>query len=300
MRNKESEASCRAELTGNEIIHVDCVDHVYPDGTMSLDGICFSVNPGEIVAICGPNGSGKTTLLEHLVGILTPKKGRIMMFGKRLEKKSYKKVRRVVGLIFQNSDDQLFSPTVMDDVMFGPRNLGLSKEEAYQKAYDALKTVFGKFPKHLADKIPHYLSGGEKKLVAIAGILAMEPKAIVADEITANLDPYHGRLVENILIKMKEELDISVVFATHDLNMALRLADRVCLIDKGAIIKEGTPKEIFLDDDILKLDLEIPQILRIYRNLKQFFSDIAEDTIPRTVNQLNKLINRLLKTNNLS
>jgi len=290
-----SEIICRKELSGKEIIHVDCVDHIYPDGTMSLEGLCFSVNPGEIIAICGPNGSGKTTLLEHLVGILTPKNGRIIMFGKELKKKRYKEIRKKVGLIFQNSDDQLFAPTVLDDVMFGPRNLGFSKEESYQKAYKALETVFGKIPEGLIDKIPHYLSGGEKKLVAIAGILAMEPKAIVADEITANLDPHHCELIEKVLIKLKEELNISIVFATHDLDMALRLADRVCLINRGAIIKEGTPEEIFSDESIQELDLKIPHVLRVYNHLSNLFPAFKQKQIPRSIDELNGLINKILK-----
>jgi cobalt/nickel transport system ATP-binding protein len=290
-----SEGICRKELTGKEIIHVDCVDHIYPDGTMSLEGVCFSVNPGEIVAICGPNGSGKTTLLEHLVGILTPKKGRIIMFGKVLKRKNYKEIRKKVGFIFQNSDDQLFAPTVMDDVMFGPRNLGFTREESYNKAYNALETVFGEFPEDLIDKIPHYLSGGEKKLVAIAGILAIEPKAIVADEITANLDPYHCGLVERVLIKLKKELDISVVFATHNLDMALRLADRICLIDKGAIIKEGNPEDILMDESIHDLDLEVPNILNVYNYLSKLFPNLRTKSIPRKVEDLNKLIGDLLK-----
>lgn len=288
-----SEIVCRTELTGNEIIHVDCIDHTYPDGTISLEGLCFSVQPGEIVAICGPNGSGKTTLLEHLVGILTPKNGRILMFGKELKKKRYRDVRKKVGFIFQNSDDQLFAPTVMDDVMFGPRNLGFSKEESYKKAYNALETVFGEFPKDLFDKIPHYLSGGEKKLVSIAGVLAMGPKAIVADEITANLDPYHCELIEKVFIKLKEELNITVVFATHDLDMALRLADRVCLMDKGKILREGPSEEIFLDESIKELDLQVPHILSVYNHLCQRFPHFMQKPIPRNIDDLKELMNEL-------
>jgi cobalt/nickel transport system ATP-binding protein len=288
-------AECKVELTGDEILHVDCVDHIYPDGSMGLDGICFSVHPKEIVALCGPNGSGKTTLLEHLVGILTPNKGRIVMFGKNLEKKRYKEIRKVVGFIFQHSDEQLFAPTVIDDVMFGPRNLGLSKEEAYKRAYNSLETVFGEYPKEIVSKIPHYLSGGEKKLVSIAGILAMEPKVIVADEITANLDPFHSRIIENVLKKMRDELNISIVFATHDLDMALRLADRVCIIYKGNVIMEGTTTEIFADNRILELDLEIPQIITIYQNLIKILPELKNKTIPRTVEEFNLIINEMIK-----
>jgi cobalt/nickel transport system ATP-binding protein len=150
--------------------------------------------------------------------------------------------------------------------------------------------VFGEFPEKLIHRIPHYLSGGEKKLVAIAGILAMEPKAIVADEITANLDPFHSQLIERVLIKMKEELNISIVFATHNLDMALRLADRVCIINQGAIIMEGTPEEILMKDDILKLDLEIPHVLNTYKFLLNRFPNMKNSSIPRTVDQLNSFI----------
>jgi cobalt/nickel transport system ATP-binding protein len=286
-------AECRTELTGDEIIHVDCVDHIYPDGSMGLEGICFSIHPKEIVALCGPNGSGKTTLLEHLVGILTPKKGRIVMFGKKLEKKRYKEIRRVVGFIFQHSDEQLFAPTVIDDVMFGPRNLGLSRDEAYKRAYASLETVFGEYPEKIVSKIPHYLSSGEKKLVAIAGILAMEPKVIVADEITANLDPFHSRIIENVLKKMRDEMNISIVFATHDLDMALRLADRVCIIDKGNVIMEGTSTEIFADNRIIELDLEIPQVVAIFQNLTKLLPELKDKPIPHTVEEFNLIINEI-------
>src|SRR5512136_1303715 len=222
------------------IVHVDCVSHRYPDGTEGIHNMCFSVYPKEIVALCGPNGAGKSTLIEHINGLMMPDKGRVRIFGMEIDKKNVSTIRKMVGLVFQDADSQLFSPTVMDDVMFGPLNLGLAPEEARKRAEWALGIVGMKE----TSKIPHYLSGGQKRLVAIAGVLAMQPRILVADEPTGDLDPSNAKRIEELLRSLRDEHGISVVVALHDLDMAARLADRICIVKNGSIIAEGSPREV--------------------------------------------------------
>jgi len=248
----------------NAIVHVDCVTHKYPDGTEGIHKMCFRVYPKEIVALCGPNGAGKSTLIEHLNGLMMPDVGRVRIFGKDIDKRNVSDIRKLVGLVFQDPDSQLFSPTVLEDVMFGPVNLGLSPEDARKRAEWALGVVGMKETR----KIPHYLSGGQKRLVAIAGILAMEPRILVADEPTGDLDPSNSRRVEEVLRSLKERHGISVVIALHDMDMAARLADRICVVRDGGILAEGRPEEILYDEALLaSAGLEMPTVARLFKDL---------------------------------
>jgi cobalt/nickel transport system ATP-binding protein len=282
MAKKEFCTACHD--VGNAIIHVDCVTHRYPDGTEGIHNMCFSVYPEEIVALCGPNGAGKSTLLEHLNGLMIPDVGRIRVLGKDVDKNSISSVRKLVGLVFQDADAQLFSPTVMDDVMFGPLNLGLSVEEAKERARWALDIV------GITDtgKIPHNLSGGQKRLVAIAGVLAMKPKILVVDEPTGDLDPSNARKIENLLRSLKAEHGISVVIALHDIDMAARLADRVCIVKNGMIIAEGTPKDVLYNELLLEsAGLQLPTVARIFKSMG--FESVTEDR-PLTIERLTRLM----------
>jgi len=246
------------------IVHVDCVSHRYPDGTEGIHKMCFSVYPKEIVTLCGPNGAGKSTLIEHLNGLMVPDKGRIQVFGMEIDKKNLSAIRKLVGLVFQDADSQLFSPTVMDDVMFGPLNLGLTVEEARKRAEWALDIVGMKE----TNKIPHYLSGGQKRLVAIAGILAMKPRILVVDEPMGDLDPSNARRIEEILRSLRDEHGISVVIALHDMDMAARLADRVCIVRGGSVIAEGKPEDILYDERLLQsAGLEMPMVAKLFKDL---------------------------------
>jgi cobalt/nickel transport system ATP-binding protein len=245
-----------------EIIHVDCASHSYPDGSVGIHDMCFHVLQNEIVAICGPNGSGKSTLIEHLNGLLTPSQGKILVRGRMLPVGERSDLWRVVGVVFQQSDDQLFAPTVLDDVMFGLLNMGLGREEARERAMQALEAVGGA---HLERKIPNYLSGGEKRLVAIAGILAMRPQVIALDEPTSDLDPLHSMTIERLIVGLKEEFGIGVVVATHDLDFAARIADRICLVKNGSVFAEGPPAEVFYDEDLIQeAGLKLPSGIQIY------------------------------------
>ncbi len=262
-----SEAVCDKCPPGGEdaIVHVDCVTHRYPDGTEGIHNMCFRVFPREIVALCGPNGAGKSTLIEHINGLMMPDVGRVRVFGKDIDKRSVGEIRKLVGLVFQNADSQLFSPTVLEDVMFGPLNLGLPPVEARKVAERALAVVG--MSEH-ASKIPHYLSGGQQRLVAIAGVLAMEPKILVVDEPTGDLDPSNALRIERLLRSLRDEHGMSVVIALHDMDMAARLADRICIVRNGSVIAEGKPEEILYDEALLtSAGLELPAAARMYKDL---------------------------------
>lgn len=243
------------------IIHVDCASHRYPDGTMGIHDMCFSVCHHEIVALCGGNGSGKSTLLEHLNGLLEPSEGNVYFMGKPC-REIRKEVWKYVGLVFQRPEDQLFAPTVLDDVMFGPVNMGMSEDEARHAAIEALEQVGAA---RLAPRMPDYLSSGEKRLAAIAGVLVMKPVVICMDEPTADLDDFHRRRIEELIIRLRDAAGISLVIATHDTDMACRIADRVCIIRQGSIMADGSPRDIFYDRELLaNAGLEPPEVVRIY------------------------------------
>jgi cobalt/nickel transport system ATP-binding protein len=268
------------------IVHVDCVSHRYPDGTEGIHNMCFSVYPKEIVTLCGPNGAGKSTLIEHINGLMMPDKGRIRVFGMDIDKKNVSAIRKLVGLVFQDADSQLFSPTVMDDVMFGPLNLGLTVEEARKRAEWALDVVGMKE----TNKIPHYLSGGQKRLVAIAGILAMKPQILVVDEPTGDLDPSNAKRIEDILRSLRDEHGISVVIALHDMDMAARLADRVCIVRGGSVIAEGKPEDILYDEKLLQsAGLEMPMVAKLFTDLELESKGVKR---PLSLEQLTPLIKK--------
>ena len=268
-----------------ELLHVDCASHVYPDGTRGIHELCFRVYEGEIVALCGPNGAGKSTLIEHLNGLLQPSSGRVTVLGKETGGKGGAELWRFVGVVFQRSDDQLFAPTVLDDVMFGPLNLGLPKDQATRRARDALAAVGAP---DLEAKMPAYLSGGQKRLVAIAGILAMDPLIIAFDEPTSDLDPVHGAVIEGIIRDLRDRRGKSVVLATHDLDLASRIAERVCLVKGGSLIADGSPREIFYNQDLLKAaGLLEPAPVRFFRDLCREYGIETTDR-PLTLEEISR------------
>jgi cobalt/nickel transport system ATP-binding protein len=261
-RDLQAASACPILDPQREIIHVDCASHMYPDGSVGIHDMCFHVLKDEIVAICGPNGSGKSTLIEHLNGLLTPSDGKILVRGRAITGDEDSSLWKVVGVVFQEADDQLFAPTVLDDVMFGPLNLRLSRDEARERAVRALEAVGGS---HLAHKLPNYLSGGEKRLIAIAGIAAIMPQVIAFDEPTSDLDPVNSEAVERLIVRLKEEFGIGVVIATHDLDLAARIADRICLVKRGSVFAEGPPDEIFYDRDLIReAGLKLPSGIQLY------------------------------------
>lgn len=236
----------------HHIVEANNLHFVYPDGTAGLNGVSFRITHGESVALVGENGAGKSTLLLHMNGYLTSAQGAIRIGDCLVSSKTLDYVRRSVGMVFQNSDDQLFMPTVFDDVAFGPINLGLEKEEVEHKVLQALETVGAA---HLRKRPPYQLSQGEKRAVAIATVLAMSPDILVMDEPTSSLDPKSRKRLIELLKTFKH----TKIIATHDLDMAMDLCERTIVLHKGKITADGPTVKLFQDEELLHLSsLEKP------------------------------------------
>ncbi len=236
-----------------KIIEIANLKFTYPDGTVALKGINLDIEEGESVAIVGPNGSGKSTLLLQLNGILRGE-GTIRIRSLLLEEKNLRRIRSLVGMVFQDPDDQLFSPTVFDDVAFGPMNMGLSQEEVRRKVKEALEEVeltgFG-------HRSAHHLSFGEKKKVSIATILSTNPKILALDEPTSNLDPRARRHIIDLLKGLKQ----TKIVATHDMNLAWELCERAVILNDGKIAADGSREKILTNEPLLvKHGLELPSL----------------------------------------
>jgi cobalt/nickel transport system ATP-binding protein len=228
----------------NEVIRIDNLAYSYPDGHQALSNITVTVHQGETIALIGPNGAGKSTLLLHLNGILRTD-GLVKVFGKPITEDNLREVRRRVGLVFQNPDDQLFSPTVFDDVAFGPLNLGYSESEVRAAVARALQCV-GMTGYEV--RSPHHLSVGEKKRIAIATVLSMNPEVLVIDEPTSSLDP-RGKWS---LIELLKKLPVTKIIATHDLPLVAALCQRVLILDKGEIVADAPADRILSDAALLQ------------------------------------------------
>jgi len=261
MKSKESNMA-------KTIIQTENMSFIYPDGTSALCDINLEINEGDKVAIIGSNGAGKSTLFSHFNGILRPTSGLIKIDDKQM---SYKKndlmeIRQKVGIVYQNPDDQLFAPTVVEDVAFGPINLGLSDDEVDKRVKESLAMVG---MSGLEKKAPHHLSGGQKKRVAIAGILAMKPEIMVMDEPTTGLDPKGADQVLDILYKLNEE-DMSIIIASHDVEMVTQFANKIFVLHDGEIIGQGTPEDIFNDHEMVKkAHLKPPKAAELLHLLKK-------------------------------
>ena len=247
-----------------------------------MHDVQFEVYTDEVVALVGGNGAGKSTLLEHLNATLVPDDGELVVDGTSITEDNKAHARKEVGFVFQDANTQLVAPTVLDDVMFGLQNYGISGEEAEERAREALATVDAS---HLEDRIPHYLSGGEKRLVGLAGVLVLEPSVIVLDEPLAGLDPERSRLVAD-RIEQVHDAGMSVVLSTHDLEFAAEVADRVCVMADGNIVGSGTPREVFYDDALLdEANLHPPSPVRVARQ-----ADLDGTTQPITETDLVALL----------
>jgi len=233
-------------------VEMQGVSFSYPDGHPALSEVDLHVHPGERVALLGPNGAGKTTLVLHLNGILAADTGTVRIAGLPVEKANLTEIRRRVGIVFQDPDDQLFMPTVADDVAFGPANLGLTGDDLQQRVTRALEAVG---MEERRDRAPHHLSYGERRLAAIAGVLAMEPEIVVLDEPTASLDPAGRRELAEVL----GALDHTMLLVTHDLPYALQLCDRAVILNRGSIVADGPTRAILADREVMAANrLELP------------------------------------------
>ncbi len=228
------------------------VTYRYPDGQCALDGVDLRVADGERVAVLGPNGAGKTTLMHHLNGLLVAASGRLEVAGLRVGRDTLPELRRRVGLVFQDPDDQLFMPTVREDVAFGPLNTGLPRDAVRVRVADALRAVR---MEGAADRAPHQLSMGERRRVAIATVLAMRPDLLVLDEPSANLDPRARRELLDVL----EQREQTLLVTTHDLPLAAELCERAVVLARGRVVADGPCHAILGDDTLLRAhDLELP------------------------------------------
>lgn len=239
------------------LVQVNKVNFQYDNQQTVLKDICFSIEKGEKIGLIGSNGVGKTTLMKMLVGLLFPGSGSVMVDNLILNKKNLKEIREKIGYVFQDADSQLFMSTVYDDIAFGPRNYGYSEEEVKQRVEEAMEAVGCSY---LRDKAIYKMSGGEKKLVSLATILALKPEMMIMDEPTIALDPGNRRKLINIL----NELSCTLLIASHDLDMVMDVCERVLLMHDGKIVREGKTEEILSDKALLEsCGLELPLRLQI-------------------------------------
>lgn len=234
------------------VLEISGVAYAYPDGHQALFGVDLHVHRGEKIALLGPNGAGKTTLVLHINGILLPGAGSVRIAGMEVKTENLKQIRAKVGVVFQDPDDQLFMPTVRDDVAFGPNNMGITGEELDDRVNQALTAVG---MQAFADRAPQHLSFGQRRRVAIATVLAMQPEILVLDEPSSNLDPAARREIAEIL----NELDITMLMVTHDLPYALELCQRSVILSAGTIVADRNTYDLLADDELIKQHrLELP------------------------------------------
>lgn len=231
-------------MNKEKAVEISNLTYRYPDGNLALQNVNLSIFAGESVAIIGHNGAGKSTLLLHLNGILK-ENGAVKIFGKPVNGENLKGIRRMVGMVFQDPDDQLFCPTVYDDVVFGPINMGMNDKEAKERVTDVLGRIgLSGFEKRSA----HHMSAGEKKRAAIATVLSMEPKILIFDEPTSNLDPKMRR----VLIDLIKSFPETKIIVSHDLPIALELCQRIVILEKGRVVEDGSVKDILGKREVLE------------------------------------------------
>jgi cobalt/nickel transport system ATP-binding protein len=272
------------------------LSYSYPDRTKALENINFTVNKGENIAILGPNGAGKSTLVHHFNGLLMPTSGKVFVLGKEVSKSNVDWIRQKVGLVFQDPDDQLFARTVTQDVAFGPTNMGLPSKEIEDRVKWALE-VTGL--KGLENKSPQNLSQGQKKRAAIAGVLAMKPEIMALDEPMANLDPRTASKILRLLLQLNQELGLTLIIATHDVDLVPLFADKVYVLNKGKMFLEGPLAEVFLNTETMRsINLRLPRITHLFEILKRKDGLPINNRFPLTIGEARREILRLLNCRN--
>jgi biotin transport system ATP-binding protein/energy-coupling factor transport system ATP-binding protein len=262
-----------------------------PKDTPVLEGVSLEIPEGQYVAVIGPNGCGKTTLVKHFNALLVPQEGDVLVDGlSTKDPKAHREIRRLVGMVFQNPDNQIVGMSVEEDVAFGPGNLGLAPAEIRGRVAVALETV-GML--RFAKRVPHSLSGGEKRLVAIAGVLAMRPAYVVLDEPTSYLDPAGRERVLNVLWDLRQE-GISVIHVTHSMDEIVD-ADRVVVMSGGKILRDGAPRDVFREADFLRaVGLSTPQVTELMGRLRAQGCGVRPDVL--SVEEAFREISALIKT----
>jgi cobalt/nickel transport system ATP-binding protein len=269
------------------ILSVRDLHYVYGNGQAGLDGVNIDINAGEKIAVIGSNGAGKSTFFLNVNGVLKAERGEIIYRGTAITKKNLRELRKNIGIVFQDADNQIIASTVRAEVGFGPMNLKLPLEEVRKRVDEALEYMnISEFK----DRPPHYLSGGEKKRVSIADIIAMKSEIIIFDEPTVALDPLNAEMLEDVLAKLSSEKK-TMLISTHDVDFAYRWAQRIIVFCQGKIIADGTPLEIFQNQEVLKQsNLKQPMLLNVYEALveKQLLAD--EKSYPRSIEAFQQLI----------
>ncbi|HKN18689.1 MAG TPA: ATP-binding cassette domain-containing protein [Dissulfurispiraceae bacterium] len=260
---------------------------VYPDGTQALHDISVEIRKGEFTGILGSNGSGKTTLLKVMDGLIKDYDGINLLDGTDIKKLSARDIYRKVGLVFQNPDDQLFAPTVFEDVAFGPLNMGFAEKEVSRRVTAAIEDVeMGGYAK----KTIHNLSFGQKKRICIAGLLAMGHEVLLLDEPTAGLDPMGEYKMMHLLTKLNREMGVTIVMATHSVDLVPLFLHRIYILSKGTIIRGGVPEEVFnAPEDMAKIRLRLPQVAELIYRLKHE-DKMSFEKIPLTIGEARREI----------
>lgn len=274
----------------NIILQVKNLSYTYGNEKEALKNINLDIYQGEKIAVLGSNGAGKSTFFLNINGVLNSSKGSIIYKGKVITKKDLNELRKNVGIVFQDADNQIIASTVLGEVSFGPMNLKLSKEEVKNRVYEAMEYMN---ITDFKDRPPHYLSGGEKKRVSIADIIAMKPEIIIFDEPTASLDPLNISILEEVLDKLSKE-EKTIMISTHDMDFAYRWADRIIIFDNGQVVDDGECLEV-LKNIRNKEDssLRVPMLLDIIEELK--VKNIIKDKefYPKTIEELKRTISNL-------
>ena len=274
------------------------VNYIYNQGTnketRALSDVSFNIEENEFLAIIGHTGSGKSTLIQLMDGLIKGATGEILVDGKNVEDKDFDKreLRKKVGLVFQNPENQLFEETVLKDVCFGPKNLGLSEEEAKAKAIEALKLV--EVPEEVYDKSVFELSGGQKRRVAIAGVLAMDPEVLILDEPTSGLDPQGRNMIMEQVHKLHEERGVSIVWVSHNMEQVAMHAKRIIVMNDGRVAMDDSTRKVFAKvDELEKMGLKVPQVASAMHKLKKAGLDV--DTSVLNIDEAKESLLQVLK-----
>lgn len=278
-------------------IKLEHVSHIFNPGTTfekaALRNICLEIGEGEFIGLIGHTGSGKSTLVQHMNGLIKPMAGTVYYDGADICADGFdlKKLRTEVGLVFQYPEYQLFETSVTKDVLFGPNNMGLPQLEAELRTYEALKSVG--IDEELLDASPFDLSGGQKRRVAIAGVLAMKPKVLILDEPAAGLDPGGRREILDMIAEIRRERNISVVLVSHSMEDVAEYVDRIIVMNDGYIAMDGTPHEVFTHgEELVEMGLDVPDVTRILMKLRAEGVDVRTDifTMEQAEEELKKHI----------
>lgn len=266
----------------SEVLKVENLSHIYSAGTpfekVAIENVTFAAQKGEIIGLIGHTGSGKSTLIQHFNGLLNPTSGRVLINGEDIHqsREMTRAARFAVGLVFQYPEYQLFEETVRRDVAFGPKNMGLEQDEIDRRVEEAIRIVG--LPPEVLEASPFELSGGQKRRVALAGVFAMEPEVLVLDEPMAGLDPVGREEVFRFITGYQRKHGTTVIFVTHSMEDAARMAQRIVVMDSARILMEGTPREVFARaDELTKAGLDVPQVTRVLMRLRERGIDIGAD-----------------------